>query len=96
VPFYQFYEAIEGFLDPAVKKTIDQASQNSVLDAADAQLLRTLFMIRYVDLVKGTPENLVTLSIDRIDADKLALRKQVEESLQRLEKQSLSTRTGDE
>jgi len=96
VPFYQFYEAIEGFLDPAVKKTIDQASQNSVLDAADAQLLRTLFMIRYVDLVKGTPENLVTLSIDRIDADKLVLRKQVEESLQRLEKESLITRNGDE
>ncbi|MDB9868052.1 BREX system P-loop protein BrxC [Pseudomonadales bacterium] len=96
VPFHEFYAAIEGFLDPAVKKTIDQASQNSVLDAGDAQLLRTLFMIRYVDLVKGTPENLVTLSIDRIDADKLALRKQVEDSLQRLEKESLITRNGDE
>jgi hypothetical protein len=96
VPFYQFYPAVEGFLDPAVKNTIDQASENPVLDKSDTQLLRTLFMIRYVSILKGTAENLVTLSIERIDEDKLALRKQVEASLQRLEKQSLITRNGDE
>ncbi len=55
-------------------------------------MLRTLFMIRYVDLVKGTHDNLVTLSIDEIDQDKLVLRKQIEASLQRLEKESLITR----
>ena len=96
VPFHKFYKAIEGFLDTAVKRTIDQAGENKTLDDFDVQMLRTLFMIRYVEIIKGTLDNLVTLSIEKIDEDKLALRKQIEESLQRLEKESLITRNGDE
>lgn len=96
VPMYKFYSAVEGFLDTAVKRTIDQAGENATLDRFDVQMLRTLFMIRYVDLIKGTLENLVTLSIEKIDEDKLTLRKRIEESLQRLEKESLITRNGEE
>ncbi len=96
VPMHQFYRAVEGFLDTAVKRTIDQATENPIFDSVDVKLLRTLFMIRYVDLVKGTLDNLVTLSIEEIDQDKLASRKQIESSLQRLEKESLITRNGDE
>jgi hypothetical protein len=96
VPMHRFYDAVEGFLDTAVKRTIDNAAQNATLDDVDVSMLRTLFMIRYVDLVKGTLDNLVTLSIEQIDEDKLALRKSIEESLQRLEKESLITRNGDE
>ncbi|MCP5171278.1 MAG: BREX system P-loop protein BrxC [Pseudomonadales bacterium] len=96
VPMHRFYSAVEGFLDTAVKRTIDQAGENPTLDSFDVQMLRTLFMIRYVDLIKGTLDNLVTLSIEKIDDDKLALRKRIEESLQRLEKESLITRNGDE
>jgi len=96
VAFYQFYSAIEGFLDNVVKRTIDQAKENGVLDEFDSKMLRSLFMIRYVDMVKGTLNNLVTLSLDEVDADKLALRKQIEESLQRLERESLITRNGEE
>lgn len=96
VPFHKFYKAVEGFLDTAVKRTITQAEENGALEELDAQLLRTLFMIRYVDLIKGTLDNLVTLSISKIDEDKLALRQRVENSLGRLEKESLITRNGDE
>ncbi|WP_022954802.1 BREX system P-loop protein BrxC [Leucothrix mucor] len=96
VPMHRFYASVEGFLDTAVKRTIDQAGENATLDSFDVQILRTLFMIRYVDLIKGTQDNLVTLSIEKIDEDKLALRKRIEESLQRLEKESLITRNGDE
>lgn len=96
IPFHRFYASVEGFLDTAVKRTIDQAGGNKTLDSFDVQMLRTLFMIRYVDIIKGTLDNLVTLSIEKIDEDKLALRKQIEESLQRLEKESLITRNGDE
>lgn len=96
IPMYSFYRAVEGFLDTAVKRTIDQAGESSVLDAFDVQILRTLFMIRYVDLIKGTHDNLVTLSIEQVDEDKLALRRRIEETLQRLEKESLITRNGDE
>ena len=96
VPMHSFYHAIEGFLDPAVKRTIDQAHENASLDEFDSNILRTLFMIRYVDLIKGTLDNLVTLSIEQIDQDKLLLRQKVEKSLQHLEKESLITRNGDD
>lgn len=96
VPLHRFYASVEGFLDTAVKRTIDQAGQNKTLDGFDVQMLRTLFMIRYVDIIKGTLDNLATLSIEKIDEDKLALRKRIEESLLRLEKESLITRNGDE
>ena len=96
IPFYSFYAPIEGFLEPAVKRTIDQACELDSLTEFDGKILKTLFLIRYVDVVKSTLDNLVTLSIDRIDADKIVLRKQIEESLNRLERQMIIARNGDE
>ena len=95
VPLYDFYPSIEGFLDTVVKKTIDQASLNSSLQPFDIQLLQVLFLIRYVDEMKGNVDNLVTLCLDQIDCDKLALRRRIEESLGRLEKETLISRSGD-
>ena len=54
-----------------------------------------LFLIRYVEEIKGNVDNLVTLCIDEIDADRLALRRRIEDSLQRLEKETLINRSGD-
>jgi hypothetical protein len=96
IPFYRFYSPIESFLEPAVKRTIDQACESDSLSDFDGKMLKTLFLIRYVDVVKSTLDNLVTLSVDLIDADKIALRKQIEESLNRLERQLLIARNGDE
>jgi hypothetical protein len=96
VPMYRFYSSVEGFLDTTVKRTIDQADGNPALNAFDVEILRTLFMIRYVDLVKGTLDNLVTLSITRIDDDRLAIRERLEGTLVRLEKESLVIRNGEE
>lgn len=95
VPLYDFYPSIESFLDTAVKKTIDQAETNSSLEPFDIQLLRVLFLIRYVDEMKGNVDNLVTLCLDQIDGDRLALRHRIEESLGRLEKETLISRSGD-
>ena len=44
----------------------------------------------------GDSPNLVTLCIDQIDADRLALRHRIEESLQRLEQQTLVSRNGED
>ena len=95
VPLYHFYPSIESFLDTAVKRTIDHAKDNPALEPFDAQLLEVLFLIRYVDEIKGNVDNLVTLCLDQIDADRLALRQQIEDSLQRLEKETLISRSGD-
>ena len=95
VPLYEFYPSIESFLDTAVKKTIDQAGTNTSLEPFDIHMLQVLFLIRYVEEIKGNVDNLVTLCIDRIDCDRLALRRQIEASLQRLEKETLISRNGD-
>ena len=95
VPLYDFYPSIESFLDTAVKKTIDQAETNPSLEPFDNHLLQVLFLIRYVDEMKGNVDNLVTLCLDQIDGDRLALRRRIEESLGRLEKETLISRSGD-
>lgn len=96
IPFYCFYSPIESFLEPAVKRTIDNACELDVLTDFDGNILKTLFLIRYVDTVKSTLDNLVTLSIDCIDADKIRLRKTIDNSLTSLERQLLIARNGDE
>ena len=95
VPLYLFYPSIESFLDTTVKRTIDQASENASLEDFDTRLLEVLFLIRYVDEVKGNVDNLVTLCLDQIDADRMALRKTIDASLQRLERETLVNRSGD-
>lgn len=96
VPLYEFFPCIESFLDTAVKRSIDQAKDNPVLEIPfDVKILQTLFLIRYVDIIKPNMENLVTLCIDKVDADKIVLKQNIEAALERLEKQNLINRSGD-
>jgi hypothetical protein len=95
VPLFDFYPSIESFLDSTVKRAIDQATDNPALEEWDTKLLRALFLIRYADAVKGTVDNLATLCLDKVDADKLALKKQIDASLNRLERQNLVSRNGE-
>ncbi len=96
VPFHTFYLAIEGFLDHTISQVITQAAENSQLQPDDVDLLKTLFMVKYVKEVRATLDNLTTLSLNHIDQDKLLLRNAVADSLNRLEKQTLIQRVGDE
>jgi len=93
VPLYWFYPSIESFLDTAVKRTIDQARE--YLHEFDIFVLQTLFMIRYIDEVKGNIDNLVTLCIESIDEDRFELRAKIEQSILRLEKETLIARSGE-
>jgi hypothetical protein len=94
VPLYHFYPAIENFLDTSVKQTIEQAKER-VLEDFDIEVLKVLFLIRYVEEVKGTVDNLVGLCIDSVDTDRVALRRKIEDSLARLEKETLIARSGE-
>lgn len=94
VPFYEFYSSVESFLDTSVAKTINLATENEALESFDADILRVLFLIRYVDLIKPTVENLITLCITQVDDDRMALKMNIEQSLTRLEKQTLISRNG--
>lgn len=96
VPVYDFYPSIESFIDTSAKRSIDEAPTNPLLEPYDVQLLKALFLIRYIpDIIKPNVDNLATLCVDQIDADKLALKRKIQESLTRLENQRLVNRNGD-
>ena len=81
------YRSIESFLDTSVKKSIDQAKDNTGLKIPfDIFLLQTLFLIRYVDIIKPNVENLVTVCITEVDADRLTIKKEIEEASSKKDK----------
>lgn len=97
VPLYDFYPSIESFLDTAVKRAIDQAGEDASLESQDIRLLKVLFLIRHIaEVVKPTVDNLATLCLSEIDADKLQLKRELQQSLERLERQRLVNRNGDQ
>ena len=97
VPLYDFYPSIESFLDTTVKKVIDQASEDASLEPQDVRLLKVLFLIRHIsEVVKPNVDNLATLCLSEIDADKLQLKRDIQQSLERLERQRLVNRNGDQ
>ena len=89
VPFNIFYEAIEKFIDHTHRNVIEDAKDNDLLEPEDVELLKILFLIKYVKEIKATSKNLTTLMIGNIDQDIVSLGKQVSASLERLEKQTL-------
>ncbi len=96
VPLYDFYPSIESFIDTSAKRSIDEAPANPLLEKYDVSLLKALFLIRYnQDIIKPNVDNLATLCVDQIDADKLVLKRKIQESLARLENQRLVSRNGD-
>ncbi|MEQ8226310.1 MAG: hypothetical protein ABRQ37_28600, partial [Candidatus Eremiobacterota bacterium] len=96
VPFSYFYESLAYALPPGVNKIITQACNNRNLTGEDCELLKILFMVKYIKEVRPTAENLSMLSIVHIDEDKRALRNAVEKSLERLKKESLVKKEGKE
>jgi hypothetical protein len=95
IPFHAFYHSIEDFLDTSIKVAVTQATSNSRLEEFDIEILKTLFMIKWVKELKGTVENLVTLSLSHIDEDRVSLKTKIEKALSRLEKETLIQRNGD-
>ena len=96
IPLYDFYPSIDSFIDSVAKRSIDQAPFNEALEPYDTQLLKALFLIRYItETIKPTIDNIATLCIDEVDADKLSLKRRIQESLARLEQQQLVSRNGD-
>ena len=96
VPFNIFYEAIEKFIDHTHRNVIEDAKRNDLLEPEDVELLKILFLIKYVKEIKATRKNLTTLMIQHIGEDVISLEKQVKASLTRLEKQTLIQKNLDE
>ncbi len=87
--FAQFFNSVKRFLDTNVTSTIRRAEgrvrNHEGLESFDIDVLKTLYMIKGIDEVSTTVENITTLLVDSTDCIKNELEKKVKESLQRLQ-----------
>ena len=99
VPFYQFYDTVHTFLESAIRRVIDRcqnaADANDGLEQQDVNVLKLLYLVRYIEDVKANIENITILMIDDIHTDKIALRASITASLERLLSQNYISRNGD-
>ncbi|WP_368243905.1 BREX system P-loop protein BrxC [Clostridium tertium] len=96
VPFSAFYKTIETFLDSSIRSVIMNAEKNDELDEFDVEVLKLLFLVKYVKEIKANINNLATLLVDNIDASHRDLTFKVQESLKKLIKQTLVQKNGEE
>ncbi len=96
IPFSAFYDTVEAFLDSNIRTVIFKAEDNDNLNQNDVEVLKVLFLIKYVKEMPSNIENIATLIVKNIDGDKIELKKQIEESLRRLLKETLIQKNGNE
>ncbi|MDD4402235.1 MAG: BREX system P-loop protein BrxC [Desulfitobacteriaceae bacterium] len=101
IPFNVFYDALHQFLDHSHKGVISRALENGYInpekqeDCFAVNVLKTLFMIKYVEEITANIDNITSLMISDLDTDRIALKKQVEEALNILIRQMLVQKNGD-
>jgi len=99
VPFSQFYDTVHTFLESPIRRVIDRcqtaADKHDGLDQRDVSVLKLLYLIRYIDDIKANIDNIAILMVDDIRTDKITLRREIAESLERLERQNYVARNGD-
>src|SRR5690625_2264651 len=98
IPFYAFYDTIQEFLQPVVSRVIEGAAHNPALqdDTFHNELLKVLFMIKYVKEIPANIDNIATLMVTHVDEDKLKLKEKINASLRKLISQTLIQKNGEE
>lgn len=98
VPFSYFYDTVHTFLESPIRRVIDRcqtaADQHDGLEQRDVSVLKLLYLIRYIDDIKANIDNIAILMVDDIRTDKITLRREIAESLERLERQNYVARNG--
>lgn len=98
-PFYLFYDTVHSFLDSSIRSVIDRAQKvannGNGIEQQDVDVLKLLYLIRYVDDIPANIDNIVILMADDIRLDKIEMRKNVQNSLGRLLRQNYIGRSGD-
>ena len=98
-PFYLFYDTVHSFLESSIRRVIERcqnaADNGDGIEAQDVDLLKLLYLIRYVDDIPANLDNIVVLMADDIRLDKISRRETTRGSLDRLMSQNYIGRIGD-
>jgi hypothetical protein len=97
IPFYAFYDTIKEFLNPSISRVIEGAYENPALkdDEFNIDLLKVLFMIKYIKELPANIDNIATLMVTNVDEDKLELKEKIKVALRKLILQTLIQKNGD-
>lgn len=99
VPFFRFYDTVHTFLDSSIRRVIERcqkaADNGDGIEAQDVDVLKLLYLIRYIDDIPANLDNIVILMADDIRMDKITMRETVRECLNRLMSQNYIGRTGE-
>lgn len=99
IPFFRFYDTVHGFLDGSIRRVIERceraAADGHGLERQDVDILKLLYLIRYIEDIKANLDNIVILMADDIRVDKIILRESVKSSLDRLVKENYIARSGE-
>lgn len=98
-PFYLFYDTVHTFLDSSIRRVIERcqkaADNGDGIEQQDVDVLKLLYLIRYVDDIPANLDNIVILMANDIRLDKITMREKIRGSLDRLLSQNYIGRTGD-
>lgn len=102
IPFYAFYAPMENFLDHSHRSVIIRAYDNGKINPEHKDsnvfaidVLKTLFLIKYVEDIQTNIDNITTLMMTSIDEDRITLKERVEDALKILQRQMLVQKNGD-
>lgn len=99
VPFFRFYDTVHTFLDGSIRRVIERcqkaADNGDGIEQQDVDVLKLLYLIRYIDDIPSNLDNIVILMADDIQVDKIIMREAVRGCLDRLMSQNYIGRTGD-
>ncbi len=99
VPFFRFYDTVHTFLDGSIRRVIERcqkaADNGDGIEQQDVDVLKLLYLIRYIDDIPSNLDNIVILMADDIRVDKIIMRETVRGCLDRLMSQNYIGRTGD-
>lgn len=100
VPFWRFYDTVSSSLESYHRQVINRAAEAAEngqgLEPSDVNVLKALFLIRWVAReIPGNLDNIVTLMVDDVRANRADLRERVQASLDRLVRQNKVAREGE-
>ena len=101
VPFYRFYDDLLKFLDHTHASVIQRAADSERInplhepDCFAVNVLKTLFLLKYIDGIPMTVDNILNFMVTNIHEDKAVLRQKVEDALQVLTRSLLVSQIQD-
>lgn len=99
IPFYLFYNTVHTFLESSIRRVIDRcqtaATNGDGMEQYDVEVLKLLYLIRYVDEIKSNLDNITVLMVDNIETDKITSRQLIQASLDRLVRNNYVAKNGE-